>query len=234
VCFDINKLGNALKKLAMLIVQETIWNKVTENRRAKKTTRIYLDEFHLLLRDEQTAKYSVEIWKRFRKYQGIPTGITQNVKDFLQSREIESIFENTDFVYLLNQAPGDREILMEKLKISDQQIEFVSDSDPGCGLIKFGEVIIPFTDIFPSDTQLFKLMTTKAGEMIVVAETKAPKLSFNEYLELDEQAQPKIDIEKDIENTNWDEVMNNLSLPVNAENGENTAENVLVKVAETV
>ena len=111
VCFDIKDLGKQLKKLGMLIVQDQVWNRVTINRSAHKSTRYYIDEFHLLLKEEQTAAYSVEIWKRFRKWGGIPTGITQNVKDLLASREIENIFENSDFIYMLNQAAGDRQIL---------------------------------------------------------------------------------------------------------------------------
>ena len=99
ICFDIKELGNQLKKVGMLIVQDTVWNRVSENRNRKKITRYYIDEFHLLLKEEQTAKYSSEIWKRFRKWGGITTGITQNVKDLLQSKEVENIFDNSDFVY---------------------------------------------------------------------------------------------------------------------------------------
>ena len=91
VCYDIKDLGKQLKKLGMLVVQDQIWNRVTVNRFAHKNTRVYVDEFHLLLREEQTGSYSVEIWKRFRKWGGIPTGITQNVKDLLSSREVENI-----------------------------------------------------------------------------------------------------------------------------------------------
>ena len=99
----------------MLIVQDQVWNRVTINRYSNKSTRYYIDEFHLLLKEEQTAAYSVEIWKRFRKWGGIPTGITQNIKDLLASREIENIFENSDFIYMLNQAAGDRQILAKQL-----------------------------------------------------------------------------------------------------------------------
>ena len=113
VCYDIKELGKQLKKIGMLIVQDQVWGRVTANRSAGKTTRYYMDEFHLLLKEEQTAAYSVEIWKRFRKWGGIPTGITQNVKDLLSSREVENIFENSDFVYMLNQAAGDRQILAQ-------------------------------------------------------------------------------------------------------------------------
>jgi len=95
VCYDIKELGKQLKKIGMLIVQDQVWNRVTINREASKATRYYIDEFHLLLKEEQTAAYSVEIWKRFRKWGGIPTGITQNVKDLLASREVENIFGAT-------------------------------------------------------------------------------------------------------------------------------------------
>ena len=95
VCYDIKELGKQLKKIGMLVVQDQVWNRVTINRAAHKTTRYYLDEFHLLLKEEQTASYSVEIWKRYRKWGGIPTGITQNVKDLLSSREVENIFGAT-------------------------------------------------------------------------------------------------------------------------------------------
>ena len=165
VCFDIKELGKQLKKLGMLVVQDQIWNRVTINRNEHKSTRYYCDEFHLLLKDEQTAAYSVEIWKRFRKWGGIPTGITQNVKDLLSSAEIENIFENSDYIYMLNQAQGDREILAKKLGISPQQLSYVTQSGAGEGLLFYGNTIIPFIDRFPKDTMLYKLMTTIPQEV---------------------------------------------------------------------
>ena len=165
VCFDIKALGKQLKKLGMLVVQDQIWNRVTINRNEHKSTRYYCDEFHLLLKDEQTAAYSVEIWKRFRKWGGIPTGITQNVKDLLSSAEIENIFENSDYIYMLNQAQGDREILAKKLGISPQQLSYVTQSGAGEGLLFYGNTIIPFIDRFPKDTKLYKLMTTIPQEV---------------------------------------------------------------------
>lgn len=164
ICFDIKELGNQLKKVGMLIVQDTVWNRVSANREKKKITRYYIDEFHLLLKEEQTAKYSAEIWKRFRKWGGVPTGITQNVKDLLSSQEVENIFDNSDFVYMLNQAAGDRDILAEKLHISKEQMKFVTNSGPGEGLIRYDKVLLPFTDHFPMDTEMYKLMTTKPTE----------------------------------------------------------------------
>ena len=164
VCYDIKELGKQLKKLGMLIVQDQVWNRVTVNRAQHKSTRYYMDEFHLLLKEEQTAAYSVEIWKRFRKWGGIPTAITQNVKDLLASREVENIFENSDFVYLLNQASGDRQILSKALNISPGQQNYITNSNAGEGLIIYGSTIIPFKDDFPRDTQLYRIMTTKPTE----------------------------------------------------------------------
>ena len=160
VCYDIKELGKQLKKLGMLIVQDQVWGRVTANRSAGKTTRYYMDEFHLLLKEEQTASYSVEIWKRFRKWGGIPTGITQNVKDLLSSREVENIFENSDFVYMLNQAAGDRQILAQQLNISPHQLSYVTHSGEGEGLLFYGNVILPFVDHFPTDLELYRIMTT--------------------------------------------------------------------------
>ena len=113
-----------MKKLGMLIVQDQVWGRVTANRSSGKSTRYYMDEMHLLLKEEQTAAYSVEIWKRFRKWGGIPTGLTQNVKDLLSSREVENIFENSDMIIMLNQAAGDRQILAKQLNISPHQLSY--------------------------------------------------------------------------------------------------------------
>jgi len=165
VCFDIKELGKQLKKLGMLVVQDQVWNRVTVNRAEKRATRYYMDEFHLLLKEEQTAAYSVEIWKRFRKCGGIPTGITQNVKDLLSSREVENIFENSDFIYMLNQASGDRQILARQLNISPHQLSYVTQSGEGEGLLFYGNVILPFADKFPKDTELYRIMTTKLTEI---------------------------------------------------------------------
>ena len=165
LCFDIKELGTQLKKIGMLVIQDQVWNKVSQNRQSQKSTRYYIDEFHLLLKEEQTAQYSVEIWKRFRKWGGIPTGLTQNVKDLLASKEIENVFDNTDFIMMLNQAPGDREILARKLKISPYQLNYVTNSNAGEGLLFFGNTIVPFIDQFPKNTLLYQKMTTKPEEV---------------------------------------------------------------------
>ena len=164
VCYDIKELGKQLKQLGMLVIQDQVWNRVTVNRAAGKTTRYYVDEFHLLLKGE-LASWSVEIWKRFRKWGGIPTGITQNSKDLLASPEISNILENSDFIYMLNQAAGDRKILAKQLNISPHQLSYVTHSGEGEGLLFYGNVILPFVDRFPKDTELYRIMTTKLLEI---------------------------------------------------------------------
>lgn len=164
LCFDIRDLGNQLKELGMLIVQDAVWNRVSKNRERKIATRYYCDEFHLLLKEKQTAMYSVEIWKRFRKWGGIPTALTQNVGDFLKSEEIEGILGNSDFIYLLNQNAKDQTILMDKLGLSEKQMTHVTNSEPGSGLILFDDVVIPFVDKYPTDTKTYAIMNTKPEE----------------------------------------------------------------------
>ena len=165
VCYDIKELGKQLKKIGMLVVQDQVWNRVTINRAAHKSTRYYIDEMHLLLKEEQTAAYTVEIWKRFRKWGGLPTGITQNVKDLLRSPEIANILENSDFIYMLNQASDDRSILAQRLNISPHQLSYVTNSGEGEGLLFYGNVILPFIDRFPTDLELYRIMTTKLNEV---------------------------------------------------------------------
>ncbi|HCK3002307.1 TPA: PrgI family protein [Enterococcus faecium] len=165
VSFDIKELGKQLKKLGMLIVQDQIWGRVTANRSQGKATWYFADKFHLLLKEEQTAAYSAEIWKRFRKWGGIPTGATQNVKDLLSSPEIENILENSDFITLLNQASGDRKILAERLNLSTEQQKYIDNSEPGEGLLIFENVVLPFTNPIPHNTQLYKIMTTRLNEV---------------------------------------------------------------------
>lgn len=166
VCYDIRELGNQLKQLGMLIVQDQVWNRVTTNRAAGKNTRYYVDEMHLLLREPQTAAHTVEIWKRFRKWGGIPTGITQNIKDLMNSKavEIQNIFENSDYMVLLTQGPGDADILADLLNISRQELAYIKQGVPGEGLLCYGGTIVPFVDRFPKDTQLYQLMTTRFSE----------------------------------------------------------------------
>ena len=172
VCYDIKELGKQLKKIGMLIIHDQVWGRVSANRDEGKSTRYYLDEMHLLLKEEQTAAYTVEIWKRFRKWGGIPTGLTQNVKDLLASKEVENIFENSDFVYMLNQAVGDRGILAKQLNISPHQLSYVTHSGEGEGLLFYGNVILPFVDRFPKDLELYTIMTTKPQEVQAAKEAQ--------------------------------------------------------------
>lgn len=172
LCFNIKELGSNLRQLGMLILQDHVWNKVTQNRNIRRTW-YYMDEFHTLLADEQTSNYSVEFWKRFRKWGGVPTGITQNVKDLLLSPKIETILENSDFILLLNQAPGDRQILQEKLEISDYQATYITNSGEGEGLIIYDGDILPFKDKFPRNNSIYPVMTTKTDE---IAEYERKKL----------------------------------------------------------
>ncbi|QSX24470.1 VirB4-like conjugal transfer ATPase, CD1110 family [Priestia megaterium] len=165
ISFNIKELGSNLRELGMLVLQDHVWNKVTINRNKNKKTWYYMDEFHKLLAEEQTANYSVEFWKRFRKWGGIPTGMTQNVKDLLLSPKIETIIDNTDFVYLLNQATSDRTILQKRFGISDYQANYVTNSDEGEGLIVYSGIILPFKDKFPKNNSLYPVMTTKPDEI---------------------------------------------------------------------
>ena len=158
--------NDQLKEIGMLIVQDAVWNRVSQNRERRIATRYYCDEFHLLLKEKQTAIYSVEIWKRFRKWGGIPTGLTQNVGDFLRSEEIEGILGNSDFVYLLNQNAKDQAILADKLGLSEKQLSHVTNSEPGSGLILFDNVVIPFVDKYPTNTKTYAIMNTKPEEAV--------------------------------------------------------------------
>lgn len=167
VCYDISALGQNLKKPGMLTVQNHIWQRTNLNRYAGKTTRIYLDEFHLLLKEPQTAAFTASMYKRFRKYSGIPTALTQNVKDLLDSPEIENILENSDFILMLNQAATDRNILAQRLGISPEELKHITNSGVGEGLLFFGDKIIPFIDRFPTNTKLYQVMTTKPSDLAV-------------------------------------------------------------------
>ena len=161
VCFDIKQLGKQLKKLGMLIVQDQVWNRVTVNRAEKKATRYYMDEFHLLLKEEQTAAYSVEIWKRFRKWGGIRPLSRRTSKTSWQAAKWKTSLKTAIFVLMLNQAQGDRAILAKQLNISPQQMKYVTHTEAGEGLIFYGNVVLPFIDRFPKDTELYRVMTTK-------------------------------------------------------------------------
>lgn len=164
VSYDIKDLGKQLKTLGMLIVLDYVWNRITLNRAKGKRTWIYMDEIYLLFANEYSANFLFELYKRARKWGGVPTGITQNVEDLLKSETARSMLSNTDFVMMLNQATSDRLQLAKLLNISDNLLAFVTNSDSGQGLICCGGSIIPFKDKFPHN-ELYDLMTTKLEEV---------------------------------------------------------------------
>ena len=145
----------------MLIMQDLVWSQVSKNFAQGKATWCYFDEFHLLLKDELTASYCVTIWKMLRKKFCLPSALTQNVKDLLASREVENILENSDFMVLLSQAQGDRQVLAKQLGISEHQLSYITYSNSGEGLLFYGNTAIPFVDRFPQDTEIYRLLTTR-------------------------------------------------------------------------
>ena len=146
ICLDLKQLGAGLRTIAMLIMQDLVWSQVSQNFAKGLATWCYFDEFHQLLKDKQTASYCVTIWKMLRKKGCVPSALTQNVKDFFASREIENILENSDFMVLLSQAQGDRAILAKQLGISEHQLSYITHSNPGEGLLFYGDTTIPFID----------------------------------------------------------------------------------------
>lgn len=172
VCFDAKGLRPTLQPLAMLLMQDQIWGRVSHNRKIGRGTWVYKDEFHLLMRSKQTAAYSAEMFKRFRKWGATPTVITQNVKEFLNSSEVSNILDNCKFIAMLNQAPGDRAILADQYNISPEYQKYITKSKAGCGLLLYGAELLAFEDDFPKG-QLYDLMTTRPDEVAEV--TKANK-----------------------------------------------------------
>lgn len=166
VCFDLKQMDSNQRDLTMLIIQETIWDRVAINREKGKFTWVDIDEFHLLLRNPLTAAYSVEIWKRFRKWGGIPTGITQNIKDLFLGPQIQNILDTTNFIVMLNQSGDDARLLAEHIELSGDEEEYIKSGEPGKGLLWVEGVKVPFEDEFPQNTLCYKVMTTKPGEQI--------------------------------------------------------------------
>lgn len=164
VVFDIKDLGKQLKNIGLLICLDFVWNRMIENRKKGKRTWIYFDEAHILFKNDYSANFLYELYKRARKWDGIPTGITQNVEELLDSEYARKMLSNSEFIMLLNQAPLDREILADLLKISESQLNFVTNRPPGQGLISYSGIILPYIDHFPTNTELYKCMTTKPEE----------------------------------------------------------------------
>lgn len=164
VSYDILELGEQMKAIGLLIMLDNIMNRVIENRKRGRYTRVYIDEAHLFFKNEYSAEFLLKAWKRFRKYGGLLTGITQNIEDCLKNDTARGMLSNSEFLLMLNQAPSDRIELAKLLNISDTQMSYITNAGAGRGLIKVGGSIVPFVNDFPSDTELYKLMSTKPGE----------------------------------------------------------------------
>lgn len=164
ICYDILDLGKQLMPIGMLVVLDSILNRITANRAKGKNTFIFIDEIYLLFQHEYSANFLFTLWKRVRKYGAYATGITQNVDDLLQSHTARTMLANSEFIIMLNQAPTDRIELAKLLNISDNQLSYITNVGAGHGLIKVGSSLIPFANKFPKNTKLYKLMTTKPGE----------------------------------------------------------------------
>lgn len=164
ICYDILDLGKQLMPIGMLVVLDSILNRITQNRAKGKQTFIFIDEIYLLFQHEYSANFLFTLWKRVRKYGAYATGITQNVDDLLQSHTARTMLANSEFLIMLNQASTDRLELAKLLNISDRQLSYITNVDAGHGLIKVGSSLVPFANRFPKNTKLYKLMTTKPGE----------------------------------------------------------------------
>lgn len=164
VVFDIRSLGEQLKPTGLLVITDTILNRVTLNWQRGKRTHIFIDEFHVVFQNEQSGVFFNSAWRQFRKRNGYPTAITQNVEYLLDSVQASTMLSNSEFVVMLSQAASDRAKLAKLLNISNEQMSYVTNADAGCGLIKYGSALVPFINRFPKDTELYRLMTTKPGE----------------------------------------------------------------------
>ena len=166
VCYNILELGDDLKPMGMLVILDNILNRITKNRSKGKNTYIFIDEIYLLFQHEYAANFLFKLWKRVRKYGAFCTGITQNVDDLLQSHTARTMLSNSEFIVMLNQASSDRFELAKLLNITDLQMNYITNVGAGQGLIKIGNVLVPFINEFPTNTELYKLMTTKPNENI--------------------------------------------------------------------
>jgi len=165
ICYDIKDLGKQLKTIGMLVVLDSIFNRITQNRYKGKNTYIFLDEVYLLFQNEYSANFLFELWKRVRKYGAMCTGITQNLQDMLVSHTATTMLANSEYLVMLNQAATDRIELAKLLNISDTQLSHIENAEVGHGLVKVGHALVPFENKFPKDTKLYKLMTTKLSEI---------------------------------------------------------------------
>ena len=164
ISYDIYKLGKQLKTMGLLVITDAMINRVSENYRKGKRTHIFIDEIHVLFENEYSATFFNSAWRQFRKRNAYPTAITQNVEYLLSSVDASTMLSNSEFIVMLNQAASDRKELAKLLNISDEQMSYITNSDAGCGLIRYGSSLVPFINRFPRNTKLYKLMTTKPGE----------------------------------------------------------------------
>ena len=164
VVFDIHGLGAQLKPTGLLVITDTMLNRVTLNWKKGKRTHVFIDEFHVVFENEFSAQFFNSAWRQFRKRNAYPTAITQNVEYLLDSVQASTMLSNSEFIVMLNQAASDREELAKLLNISNEQMSYITNADPGCGLIKYGGSLVPFVNRFPKDTKLYQLMTTRPGE----------------------------------------------------------------------
>ena len=167
ICYDIRDLGKTLKTVGMLVVLDSIWNRIVRNKKRGRPTYVFIDEIYLLFANEYSSNFMFEQWKRARKYNACYTGISQNIEDLLQSHTARTMLANSEFITLLNQAATDRIELSKLLGISETQLSFVTNAEAGRGLLKCAGGIVPFENRFPKDTMLYKLMTTKPKEAIL-------------------------------------------------------------------
>ncbi len=166
IVFDIHGLGAQLKPTGLLVITDTMLNRVTLNWKKGKRTHVFIDEFHVVFENEFSAQFFNSAWRQFRKRNAYPTAITQNVEYLLDSVQASTMLSNSEFIVMLNQAASDREELAKLLNISNEQLSYITNADPGCGLIKYGGSLVPFVNRFPKDTRLYQLMTTRPGEGI--------------------------------------------------------------------
>ena len=164
VVFDIHDLGPQLKPTGLLVITDTMLNRVTANWRRGKRTHVFIDEFHVVFENEFSARFFTSAWRQFRKRNAYPTAITQNVEYLLDSVQASTMLSNSEFIVMLNQAASDREKLAKLLHISPEQTGYITNAEPGCGLLRCGGALVPFVNRFPRDTKLYQLMTTKPGE----------------------------------------------------------------------
>ena len=168
VIYDIMDLGRQLKTMGLLIITDAMLNRVTENWRKGKRTHLFIDEFHVVFQNPYSADFFDSAWRRFRKRGAYPTAITQNVEYLLDSVQASTMLSNSEMLILLNQAPSDREKLAALLNISPEQTSYITNAPAGCGLLRYGGALVPFKNQFPKDTELYRLMTTKPDESIIV------------------------------------------------------------------